>query len=94
MAGIDTILRVIGGTLATFVILVVLGLGVQLIDPIYNNVIDQSLFNSLGWGTPHQTVYFFAVLALVGLLIVIAIWLLVAEARNDVRQGVQRGGPF
>lgn len=94
MAGVDTIVRLIGAVLAVFIIIVVLGFGIQVIDPIYTNVIDPAALSARGWGTPHTTVYFFFGLAIVGLLVVIIVWLLVAEARNDVRQGLQRRGPF
>lgn len=92
MAGADTILRLIGGTLALFVIAFVVGVAYTLMDPIYNNVIDPQLMQDLGWGAPQDTIMLFAGLAFIGMSIVVILWWLVAPARRDVRQ--EAGPPF
>lgn len=92
MAGVDLILRLVGGTLALLVIAFVAAVGVSLYEPIHSNVIDPELMNSLGWGTPQDTVILFAGLAFAGLSLTVIIWWLVAPAREDVRQ--EFGGPF
>lgn len=92
MAGIDTVLRLIGGTLAIVCIIVIAFFGVKVIDPVFNNL----TFNDMPavWGSPQNVVYLFMTLAAIGLIAVVAIWWLVAPVRDDVRQEIQRGGPF
>lgn len=89
MAGVDTILRLIGGTIAIFVIIFISGVFVMLYEPIQDSLTLGDLPD--GWGAPQDVVFLFGGLALVGLLMVIIIWWLVSPAREDVRQDV--GGP-
>lgn len=87
MAGVNTILRIIGSGLSLFVIIFVSVVGVTLYEPI-----NQSLGStpaSLGW--PDVNFIFFMALGLIGLVIVVIIWLIFAPIRNDVRQ--DRGPP-
>lgn len=93
MAGADGVIRVIGATLAMFVIIFVAAVGFTLVDPIHNAIIDQSQMDSLGWGTPQTLTIRFMGLGLVGLLAVIIIWLWVSPIREDVRQE-ERRPPF
>lgn len=92
MAGVDTVIRVVAGTLALFVIAFVTGVGFMLLDPIYANVIDPDLMESLGWGSPQNVVMLFAALAFIGLSMVVIIWWIASPARQDVRQ--TQGPPF
>lgn len=94
MAGVDTILRLVGGTIALLFILFVVAVWTTLWDPIYNNVIDPQLMSDLGWGTPQDVVGLFAALAFIGLSMTVIVWWMVAPAREDVRQDVRRGPPF
>lgn len=94
MAGLDTILRLIGGTIALAFIAWVTAVGFMLVDPIYNNIIDQALFDSLGWGSPQNVVMLFMALSLVGLILVVIVWWIVGPIRRDVRQERSPGGPF
>lgn len=84
MAGVNTILRIIGAGLSLFVIIFVSGVGITLIEPISKNL--GSTPASLGW--PDVNFIFFMALGLIGLVIVVFIWLIVAPIRNDVRQEV------
>lgn len=86
MAGADTILRIIGAILSLFIIAFVTAVGFALMDPIFVNVIDPELMQSLGWGTPQNTVMMFAGLGFIGLSLTVIIWLKVAPVRDDVRQ--------
>ena len=94
MASADGVIRVIGATIAVLVIIFVGGVGYQLVDPIYHNVIDESTMESLGWGTPQFTTIRFMGLGLVGLLLATMVWLWVAPIREDVRQDQRPRGPF
>lgn len=92
MVGADTIIRLIGSTLALFVLVFVAGVGYMLADPIYNDVIDPQEMTDLGWGAPQDVVMLFMGLAMIGIVIVIILWWIVAPARQDVRQ--EAGPPF
>lgn len=94
MAGVDTVLRLIGATMALVVIPFVAAVGYAIMDPIYNNVITPSLFTGLGWGAPQKVIMLFAGLAFIGLTGVVIVWWIVSPAREDVRQGLQNRGPF
>lgn len=89
MVGVDTILRLVGATMALAFIIFAVGIFVMLFEPIRNSLTLNDL--PAGWGTPHDTVFLFAALAFAGLLITIFVWWLVSPAREDVRQNV--GGP-
>lgn len=92
MAGVDTVVRLIAATLGITVVIVVAFFGVQVIDPVYNNLGFGDL--PAGWGAPQETTYLFFTLAIIGLLAVIMIWWLVAPVRDDIRQETQRRPPF
>lgn len=94
MAGVDTVVRVVAGSIAMLVIIFVGWVGVVLIDPIYNSVIDTSLMSRLGWGAPQDTVYLFMTLAAAGLLLTVIVWWIASPIRDDVRQSTRPpGGP-
>lgn len=86
MAGVDTIIRLLGGTLAIVIIIVVGAFGWQVIEPVYNNLTLGDL--PAGWGTPQNTLLLFVSLSSIGLIAVVVIWWLVAPVREDVRQDV------
>lgn len=92
MVGADTILRLIGATMALAFIIFVVGVFVMLVEPIQANLTLGDL--PAGWGTPQDTIFLFGGLAFVGLLLTVIIWWLVAPAREDVRQDVRPRGPF
>lgn len=94
MVGADTVISAVLATLSVLVITFVGWVMVLLVDPLFNNVVDQSLFTSLGWGSPQDTVYLFATLAMIGLVFVVVIWWIARPIRNDVRQDTRPpGGP-
>lgn len=92
MAGVDTILRLIGASVAFVAVIIIGAVGWQVIDPLYNNLGLGDLPSQ--WGAPQETVMFMAGLASIGLLIVIAVWWIVSPIRDDVRQDVRGGGRF
>lgn len=92
MAGVDTIFKLIGGTVFLVVLLFVTAVGFTLVDPIYNQVLDLPLLANLGWGDPGMVVLLFMGLSLIGLGIVVIIWWIASPIRDDVRQDTQ--GPF
>lgn len=94
MAGADTIVRLIASTLFLIVLVFVVGVGFTLADPIFNNVLDQTLMTDLGWGQPGLVVMLFMGMALIGLGLVVIIWWVVGPARDDVRQSVRGRGGF
>jgi len=87
MAGVNTVLRIIGAILFLFVLMFVSAVGVTLLDGIVPHVGAPA---SLNW--PEFDFYFFMSLGLVGLGIVVIVWLISAPIRNDVRQE-QQGPP-
>ena len=90
MAGVNTILRLIGGTIALVGIITVSAIGLPLIEAVYTNVVDPAEMQALGWGAPQDVVLLFMTIAAVALSVVVIIWWLVGPARDDVRQSVQR----
>lgn len=82
MAGVNTILRIIGATLSLFVIIFVSAVGITLIEPIASALGVAPA--GLGW--PDVGFTFFMSLGLIGLGIVVIIWLIFAPIRNDIRQ--------
>lgn len=94
MAGADTIIKLIATILFIFVLMFVFAVGVNLMDPIYEGVIDQGQMNDLGWGSPQDVVYMFATIGLVGMGIVVLLWWVFGFIRDDVRQEVQPRRPF
>lgn len=91
MAGVDTVLRLMGGSLAILVIIVVGFFGVKVIDPIFANLTFGDMPSQ--WGAPEEVVYLFVTLAFIGLIGVVIIWWLVAPVRDDTRQDIRQGGP-
>jgi len=89
MAGVNTVLRVIGGTMSLIVITFVAVVGVTLYEPIAVQVGDTPA--GLGW--PDVNILFFMALGLIGLVLVVFVWMWVAPIRNDVRQE-RRRPPF
>jgi uncharacterized membrane protein (UPF0182 family) len=85
MAGVNTILRIIGAAMSLTVIIFVTGVGVTLYEPINKNIGAPS---PAGWADVNWL--FFMSLGLIGLTIAIIIWLIVAPIRQDVRQEVRR----
>jgi len=85
MAGVNTILRIIGATLALVVIAFTTAVGYTLMDPISTQLGAPSV---AGW-TDVNFLYF-ASLGFIGLTLVVIVWLIVAPVRNDVRQDVRR----
>lgn len=85
MAGVNTILRIIGAALSLIVIIFVTAVGTTLIEPI-----AQSLGAPAIGSWVQLDMMFFSALGLIGLVIVVIIWLIVAPVRNDVRQDVRR----
>lgn len=92
MAGVDTILRLIGLVIGTISITIIGFFGVNLIDPIYAGLNFADMPSQ--WGSPQDVTYLFMTLGFIGLLGVIFIWWYVSPVRDDVRQDVQRQGPF
>lgn len=88
MAGADTILRLIGGTIAIFALIFIAAVFVMLFEPIQSSLTLGDLPNN--WGTPDETVFLFGGMAIVGLLVVVVVWWLASPAREDVRQDVGR----
>jgi len=86
MVGADSIIKVVAAPIAVFAIIVVTGIGFQLMDPIYNTVFDHSLMAELGWGSPQDTVMRFAGLGFIGLILVVILWLVSSPIRKDQRQ--------
>lgn len=86
MAGVNTILRIIGATLSLAVITFVTWVGVKLYEPISDSIGSPPA--ALNW--PEVSFIFFMSLGLIGLTLSVIIWLIVAPVRNDVRQDVQR----
>lgn len=93
MVGADTIIRLIATVVFALVLLFVVAVGYSLMDPIYNNVIDESMMTGLGWGSPQDTIMLFAGLGLIGMGLVVVLWWIVSPIRDDVRQE-QRRPPF
>jgi len=83
MAGVDTILRIIGAFLFVFILIFVAWVGVTLTDPIFNSLTGPP--DALGWGDG-STFLLFMGYGLAGLGLTTIIWLIVAEIRDDVRQ--------
>ncbi|TQQ78602.1 hypothetical protein EGH24_13855 [Halonotius terrestris] len=90
MAGVDSVIRVVAAPVVLLVIIFVSWVGVTLYDPI-SAAIDGPPA-SLGWGDPR--IYFFMALGLVSLSLIVIVWLWVSPIRRDVRQDIDRGGPF
>lgn len=90
MAGADTVLRVIMGTISIVVIIVVGAVGYALLDPLYSALGFGDL--PAGWGAPQDVVMLFFGLATIGLIIVVIVWWVASSAREDVRQS--QGPPF
>lgn len=94
MVGADSVVAAVMATVSVLVIVFVGWVMTILVDPIFNNVVDQSLMTTLGWGSPQETVYLFATLAMIGLVFVVVIWWIARPIRNDVRQETRPpGGP-
>lgn len=85
MAGVNTILRIIGAALVLLILFVVTAVGFELIEPIWRSL-GQPAESS--WERPNFML--FMSLGLVGLVFVVITWLIVAPIRNDVRQDVRR----
>jgi len=83
MAGVNTILRLLGAVLSLFVFIFVGWIGVRLIEPIKAAGVG-TVPASLGWSVPSYL--FFMGLGLMGLVFTVFIWLWVAPVRRDVRQ--------
>lgn len=90
MAGVDSIIRVIAAPIVLLIILFTSWVGVTLYDPISQSLAGPPA--ALGWSDPRF--YFFMALGLVSLSLVVIVWLWVSPIRSDVRQDVNRGGPF
>ena len=91
MAGADTVLRLVFGTMSIITVAFVAAVGYTVMDPIFAQR-NTELMTGLGWGTPHETVMLFAGLAFIGISMVVILWWLVAPVRQDVRQ--QAGPPL
>lgn len=85
MAGVNTILRIIGAVLSLLVIAFVTAVGYTLMDPISKQMGHHP---NLGWSDPN--ILMFAALGFIGLTLTVIVWLTVAPIRNDVRQDVRR----
>jgi len=88
MAGADTIIRIVVGTLAIVVFAFVTAVGFNLMDPIFQATGPPP---GLGWGDG-SNIMLFAGLGLIGMGLVVIIWMWVAPVRQDVRQ--DQRGPF
>ena len=91
MSGADSILRVLGATVAAAVIIITSWIGVRLMDPFTKNMPAPA--ESLGWPA-FGTIYEFMTLGLVGLSLVVFVWLILGRVRQDTRQELQPRGPF
>lgn len=81
-------LRIIVFLVTLLTIGVIFVFGFQLIDPFYNAFGEPP--SGLGWGTPASTTVLFAGLGMLGLMLVLIIWFVVAPVRQDRRQQVRR----
>lgn len=90
MAGVDTILRLLLGTMTLIALLFIGAVGVSIIGPIFNAV--PAAPASLGWPGVKGTVFRFFTLGMVGLMLVVIIWWWFSPVKQDVRQNQQ--GPF
>lgn len=86
MVGADSVVKLIAATVFMLVLLFIVGVGFTLAEPIFNQVLDQSLMGSLGWGDPGTVALLFMGLGLVGLGLVVILWWIVGWVRDDVRQ--------
>lgn len=86
MAGPNTVLRLVGAVLSIVVIIFVSWVGVILYEPVAAALGSPPA--SLGWNTPDYL--FFMGLGLVGLVLTIFFWLVLAPIKSDVRQERRR----
>lgn len=82
MAGVNSVIRVIAAPIVVFIIIVVSWIGVKLYEPISQQLGTPA--PSLGW--PTVNIMFFMALGLIGLVMTVVIWLVVAPIKRDVRQ--------
>jgi hypothetical protein len=86
MAGVDTVIRVIGAVMSLVVIAFVTAVGVTLYEPIAAELGGPPA--SLGWSD--SNFLFFMALGLIGLVLTVFVWMWVSPIREDTRQDVQR----
>lgn len=82
------ILRIVVFLVTLLTIGVIFVFGFQLIDPFYAAFGEPP--GALGWGTPGNTTVVFAGIGMLGLMLVLIIWFVVAPVRQDRRQQFQR----
>lgn len=85
MAGVNTVLRIIGAVLSLVIIFFVTSIGTTLIEPIARSLGAPAIGS---WS--QLNMMFFAALGLIGLVIVVIVWLIAAPVREDVRQDIRR----
>lgn len=84
---IALLLRMMVATLSILIVGTIAVFGMQFIEPIGAVL---STPDALGWSDPFEVVGGIFVAAIVGLMLVIAIWLITAPVRNDRRQQIRR----
>lgn len=84
MSAARLVLRIVMFIVTALVIGVIMAFGFQLIDPFYAAFGEPP--EALGWGTPANNVVVFAGVGMLGLLIVLLVWFVVAPIRRDRRQ--------
>jgi len=90
--GADSIIKLILFVLFVLVLVFVGGVFNMVVWPVMDNVVDVSLMNDLGWGTPQDVAVLFGAIALLALGVVVVMWWIIGPIRDDVRQEQGPGG--